>query len=178
MAPLRECFDDDNAPCGFKLAKHLVGIQTNKCGDEKSYTCSDLIDIELVELQQPLADLVSMFRSEQKKKKKKKSNCSRSGYCSALHIPPIPGWLFKLAYNGRGRIGKSLQHYYVVFSSLDQRVDDEKGWTEKRPQIEKWTLGTKDGDVFGCWKEPSKFQYEGLAARLLRMERRKTTLEG
>lgn len=66
---------------GFDLARYLVGVGTNKCSDEKLYSAMldlsrvillealeglDKIDIELYELQQLLADLISTM-SEQKK---------------------------------------------------------------------------------------------------------------
>ncbi|KAF2279901.1 uncharacterized protein EI97DRAFT_105100 [Westerdykella ornata] len=59
---------------GFTLAKYLVGVGTNKCGDQKLYAAMldfsrivlqeslkglDRVDIELDELQQLLADLIS-----------------------------------------------------------------------------------------------------------------------
>lgn len=68
--------------------------------------------------------------------------------------------LLKLAYKRNGKFDKSSQHYYDVFASLDQRFGDEKAWAEKRPQVEKWTPGVKDGEVFGCWKKPSRFEWE------------------
>ncbi|CAO2655726.1 Nn.00g045290.m01.CDS01 [Neocucurbitaria sp. VM-36] len=66
---------------GFNLARYLVGVGTNKCGDAKLYSAMldlsrtilqealeglDKIEIELCELQQLLSDLVTML-SEQKK---------------------------------------------------------------------------------------------------------------
>ncbi|KAF2746711.1 hypothetical protein M011DRAFT_477936 [Sporormia fimetaria CBS 119925] len=66
---------------GFTLAKYLVGVGTSRCGDQKLYTAMldlsriilqeslrglDKIDMELIELQQLLADLIRIL-SEQKK---------------------------------------------------------------------------------------------------------------
>jgi hypothetical protein len=66
---------------GFNLAKYLVGVSTTRCGDQKLYAKMldlsrvilqeslkglDKIDMELYELQQLLADLISIL-SEQKK---------------------------------------------------------------------------------------------------------------
>ncbi|KAF2737069.1 hypothetical protein EJ04DRAFT_135561, partial [Polyplosphaeria fusca] len=66
---------------GFNLAKYLAGIGTNKCGDEKIYSFMldlsriilqealgglDKIDIDLCELQQLLADLISTLSAQKK----------------------------------------------------------------------------------------------------------------
>jgi tetratricopeptide (TPR) repeat protein len=254
---------------GFNLSKYLVGIDTHKCSDAKLYTAMldlsrvilqealkglDKIDIELVELQQLLADLVSML-SEQKKyedlerilqtlwqTRTIRNNMSSSPlvlyigrslvqtlaslnkFSDAIHLcyhirynlayirgaldkstldftillselyteqkrykdamelhsdilcrlgegQTAPGLeplkeahthteLLKLAYQRAGKFDKSPQHYYDVFAALDQRFGDDKVWVEKRPQLEKWTPVVKEGETFGCWKRPTKFEWE------------------
>ncbi|KAH7135593.1 hypothetical protein B0J11DRAFT_596731 [Dendryphion nanum] len=68
--------------------------------------------------------------------------------------------LLKHAYKRQGKFEKSPQHYYDVFGSLDRRFGDEKAWKEKRPVLEKWTPGgLKEGDGFGCWKRPVRFEW-------------------
>jgi tetratricopeptide (TPR) repeat protein len=254
---------------GFNLSKYLVGIDTHKCGDVKLYAAMldlsrtilqealkglDKIDIELEELQQLLADLVSTL-SEQKKyedlerilqtlwhTRTIRNNMSSSPlvlyigrslvqtlaclnkFSDAIHLcyhirynlayirgaldkstldftillselyteqkrygdamelhedilcrlaegQTAPGLeplkavhthteLLKLAFKRAGKFDKEPQHYYDVFVALDQRFGDEKAWVEKRPQPEKWTPGTKEGEIFGCWKKPAKFEWE------------------
>jgi tetratricopeptide (TPR) repeat protein len=254
---------------GFNLSKYLVGIDTHKCGDVKLYAAMldlsrtilqealkglDKIDIELVELQQLLADLVSTL-SEQKKyedlerilqtlwhTRTIRNNMSSSPLVlyigrslvqtlaslhklsDAIHLcyhirynlayirgaldkstldftillselyteqkrygdamelhedilcrlaegQTAPGLeplkavhthteLLKLAFKRAGKFDKEPQHYYDVFVALDHRFGDEKAWVEKRPQPEKWTPGTKEGEIFGCWKKPAKFEWE------------------
>ncbi|KAF2649669.1 hypothetical protein K491DRAFT_721459 [Lophiostoma macrostomum CBS 122681] len=68
--------------------------------------------------------------------------------------------LLKMAYKRQGKSEKNPQHYYDVFSALDQRFDGVTAWRDNRPQLEKWTPGVKDGEALGCWKKPAKFEWE------------------
>ncbi|ORX96502.1 hypothetical protein BCR34DRAFT_497725 [Clohesyomyces aquaticus] len=253
---------------GFSLAKYLVGVDTTKCGDEQLYIKMldlsrvilqealkglDLIDMELSELRQLLADLVATL-SEQKKyedlerilqtlwqTRKARNTLASSpltlwlGRCliqtlaalnkfsDAVHLcyhirynlayirgyldrstleftvllselyteqkryrdamelhedilcrlgegQSAPGLdklriaqqhteLLKFTYKRQGKWEKSPQYYYDVFSALDVRFSGDKSWVEKRPQLEKWSPGVKDGETFGCWKRPQKLEF-------------------
>ena len=68
--------------------------------------------------------------------------------------------LLKMAYKRQGKFDKSPQHYYNVFSALDQRFDGVSTWRDNRPHLEKWTPGVKEGETQGCWKKPAKFEWE------------------
>ncbi|KAF2003741.1 hypothetical protein P154DRAFT_617628 [Amniculicola lignicola CBS 123094] len=254
---------------GFNLAKYLVGIGTNRCSDEKLYASMldlsriilqealqglDKVDIELGELQQLLADLVTLL-SEQKKyadlerilqilwqTRTIRSNMSSSPlvlylgrsliqtfaclnkFSDAIHLcyhirynlayirgaldkstldftillselyiaqhryhdamelhedilcrlgdgASAPGLdrvtvalqhtdLLQLAYRRHGKFDKEPQHYYDVFSGLEQEFGDEKAWKERRPKLEKWTPGVKEGEMGGCWKAPARFEWK------------------
>lgn len=253
---------------GFSLARYLVGVGTNKCSDEKLYSSMldlsrvillealeglDKIDIELCELQQLLADLITTM-SEQKKYKDLerilqslwktrtiRNNISSSPlvlyigksliqtlacldkFSDAIHLcyhirynleyirgaldrstleftwllselytaqnrhldamtlneeiicrlgegQTAPGLdalaiahkhteLLKFAYKRHGKFDKSTQHYYDMFSALDEQFGDDKAWKEKRPVLEKWSPGVKEGEMYGCWTAPSKFEW-------------------
>lgn len=67
--------------------------------------------------------------------------------------------LLKFAFKRNGKFDKDSQHYYDMFAALDEQFADEKAWKDKRPQVEKWTPGVKDGESFGCWKAPAKFEF-------------------
>ncbi|KAF1939431.1 hypothetical protein EJ02DRAFT_408534 [Clathrospora elynae] len=253
---------------GFDLARYLVGVGTHKCSDEKLYSAMldlsrlilqealaglDKIDIELYELQQLLADLVTMLSEHKKyqdlerilqtlwKTRTIHNNISSSPlvlyigrsliqtlaclnkFSDAIHLcyhirynleyirgaldkstleftlllselytaqhrhreafelsedilfrlgegQTAPGLdplrianmhteLLKFAYKRHGKFDKSTQHYYDMFVALDEQFGDEKLWKEKRPQIEKWTPGVKEGETHGCWKAPVKFEW-------------------
>ncbi|KAF2198647.1 hypothetical protein GQ43DRAFT_443154 [Delitschia confertaspora ATCC 74209] len=76
-----------------------------------------------------------------------------------LHIATTHTELLKKAYQRNGKLDKSPQHYYDIFTALDQRFGGEKGWAERKPQLEKWTPGVKEGDKEGMWKRPGKFEW-------------------
>ncbi|KAF2203817.1 hypothetical protein GQ43DRAFT_497645 [Delitschia confertaspora ATCC 74209] len=76
-----------------------------------------------------------------------------------LHIAGPHTELLKKAYQRNGKLDKSPQHYHDIFATLDQRFGGEKGWAERRPQLEKWTPGIKEGDREGTWKRPGKFEW-------------------
>ncbi|KAF2468604.1 uncharacterized protein BDR25DRAFT_265365, partial [Lindgomyces ingoldianus] len=67
--------------------------------------------------------------------------------------------LLKFTFKRQGKWEKSSQYYYDVFSALDGRFAGDKAWTEKRPQLEKWSPGVKEGETFGCWKAPKRLEY-------------------
>jgi hypothetical protein len=253
---------------GFDLARYLVGVGTNKCSDEKLYNAMldlsrvilqealeglDRINIELHELQQLLADLVTMMSEQKKyqdlerilqtlwKTRTIRNNISSSPlvlyigrsliqtlaclnrfndathmcyhirynlsyirgaldkstleftvllselytaqhrYADAMNLhediltrlgegQTAPGLdapatahthteLLKISYKRHGKFDKSSQHYHVMFAALDEQLADEKAWKDKKPQLEKWTPGVKDGETFGCWRQPSKFEW-------------------
>ncbi|KAF2193483.1 hypothetical protein K469DRAFT_789149 [Zopfia rhizophila CBS 207.26] len=86
---------------------------------------------------------------------------SASGLDTAtrLRIAHTHTELLKHAYQRQGKFDKPNQHYYDIFNSLDSRFGQEKGWKDQRPALEKWTPGVKEGDTFGCWKAPGRFEY-------------------
>jgi hypothetical protein len=67
--------------------------------------------------------------------------------------------LLKISYKRHGKFDKSAHHYLAMFAVLDEQFADEKAWKEKRPQLEKWMPGVKGRKVFGCWKQPSRFEW-------------------
>jgi hypothetical protein len=67
--------------------------------------------------------------------------------------------LLKTAYKREG-LEKPPQSYYDLFNALDKRFNGNKAWTDAKPQLEKYTPGLKAGETFGCWKAPSKFEWE------------------
>jgi hypothetical protein len=46
-----------------------------------------------------------------------------------------------------------------MFAALDEQLADEKAWKDRKPQLEKWTPGVKEGETFGCWRQPNKFEW-------------------
>jgi hypothetical protein len=257
-----------NIRTGFDLSRYLVGINTNKCSDEKLYNAMldlsrtilqealeglDKTDIQLHELQHLLADLVSTLSSQKKyqdllrilqtlwQTRTIRTNMSSSplvlyigrsliqtlaclgNLSEAIHLcyhirynlsyirgaldhstlaftlllselytsqksyadamllhedtltrisegQTAPGLdalatatmhieLLQFAYKRHGQFDKSRQNYDDLFAALDELFAAEKKWVEKRPVLEKWTPGVKDGEAFGCWKVPEKFEW-------------------
>jgi hypothetical protein len=96
-------------------------------------------DIEISELQQLLPDLVTTL-SEHKRYKDPEVSPS-----------PIDITSFKRE--------KSTAPYCDLLSGLDERFSGDKTWSEKRPVLEKWTPGVKDGEMRGCWTAPVRFEW-------------------
>jgi hypothetical protein len=67
--------------------------------------------------------------------------------------------LLKMAYMREGA-EKPPSSYYDLFTALDKRFQGNQAWRETRPQLEKGTPGAKEGETFGCWKKPAKFEWE------------------
>ena len=70
-----------------------------------------------------------------------------------------------------------------MLGALDARFAEDKGWSEKRPVLEKWTPGLKDGDVRGCWTPPGRFEWvaegeESVGERTWREELVKRRVSG